>query len=29
VKSGATWYLVKPINKQKLLDELKRLKLIE
>lgn len=29
VKSGATWYLVKPISKQKLLDELKRLKLIE
>jgi len=29
VKSGATWYLVKPISKQKLLEELKRLKLIE
>jgi two-component system chemotaxis response regulator CheY len=29
VKSGATWYMVKPISKQKLLDELRRLKLIE
>lgn len=28
VKGGATWYLVKPITKQKMVDELKRLGLI-
>lgn len=28
VKEGASWYLVKPITKQKMVDELKRLGLI-